>query len=80
MPTLSECLQLIDNMADAYGAITGTDRRAFTVDLLTDLLHWCEKRKIGFETSLAFARANKLAESGSGAARTIASCTLSPTL
>jgi hypothetical protein len=80
MPTLSERLQLIDNMSDAYGAITGTDRRAFTVDLLTDLLHWCEKRKIAFETSLAFARANKLAENAGGVARTVASRSLSPTL
>jgi hypothetical protein len=42
----------IDDVADIYEAVSGSDRLDIACDLLTDLAHWCAKYKVDFSAAL----------------------------
>jgi hypothetical protein len=50
-----------------FQCTTGTDYDDAIVDLLSDLMHWCDRNELDFEASMSIARMHYEAETGSGA-------------
>jgi hypothetical protein len=42
----------IDEIADIYEAVSGSDRLDIACDLVTDLAHWCAKHNVDFSAAL----------------------------
>lgn len=49
----------------AFEHVSGTDREDALADLLTNLMHWCDRNATDFQCELIRARQNYLAETGS---------------
>jgi hypothetical protein len=50
MRTNSSPVGRLDEIADSYEAVSGTDRLDIASDLVADLAHWCAKHKVDFNT------------------------------
>jgi hypothetical protein len=50
--TVSSGVARIDEIADGYEAVSGSDRLDIASDLVADLAHWCTKHKVDFGVAL----------------------------